>query len=239
MTIEAADLIQHPFGRVWPYRPPQPLPDTDVRTIGLRRFREFLSVLRFMRVGNTPTQPIEYRLPLTSIHIEQPDAVVELPFPGVGILPGRGVSEPIGLGPPKPLEETLDVYGAGTILVQQGEYTETFTVEAWGSHRAERRSLLAGISAALRLSEDSYSTRITMPAYFDRVVEFWLDGQQHIDDPDVVKGRRRGHLFVGMRLAEVQLVNATTMQPLVALASCDVDADISVGVGVAAVVLTP
>jgi hypothetical protein len=233
---EAFDLVTSPYGRVWPVRAEKPLPATDTRTIVLRRFRQFLSLLRFRRPGNAPGQTIEFRVPAENIHIEQPDNVKELRFPGIAILPGRGTSEPIGLGPPKVLEDTWNVYGADTVLVQQGEYTEDFTVEVWGSQRAERRALIAGISAALRSADDSYSTRIKLPEYYDRVCEFWLSGQQHIDDPDVVRGRRRGHLFVGMRVAEVQLINAVGFKSVgVDLEACNVDVDVSVSVEVAEV----
>lgn len=217
---EAFNLVTSPYGRVWPVRAEKPLPEVDTRSYALRRFREFLSLLRFRRAGAVGAKSIEFRVPIENIHTEQPDDVKDLKFPGIAIVPGKGTSEPIGLGPPKILEETWNVYGEGSVLVQSGEYSEDFIVEVWGSQRAERRALLAGISAALRSADDSYSVRMKLPEYFDRVVSFWLNGQMHIDDPDVVRGRRRGHLFVGMCLAEVQLINAVKLRPTTVLTDC-------------------
>jgi len=121
------------------------------------------------------------------------------------------------------LEESWNVYAPGTVLVLLGEYSEQITVEVWGSHRAERRALLTGIARGLRASSDTYPIRIRLPEHYDRTAEFWLEAGQHIDDPDVVRGRRRGHLFVNMRASEVQLVNVVTMRPYVMLAACGVE----------------
>jgi hypothetical protein len=210
---EAFELIISPFGKVYPPKPSPPFPSLDIRTIALRRFAEFLSAIRFQRVGDTPGSKIEFQVPIENIFIEQPDDVKELKFPAISFLPGRGTSEALGLGPPIPLDETWNVYGKNTVLLLQGEYMESFTIEVWGSKKAERRALIAGISSALRLSELTYPIRLELPNYYGRVAEFILEGNEHIDDSDIVRGRRRGHIFVTMRLPEVQLIN--TAQALV------------------------
>lgn len=213
----AADMIQSPLGVVYPPRPAQPLPDFDARTHGLRRLREFLSVLDLRRTGIKGGQPITYRIPIANIHTEQPDNVEDLAFPGVGMLPGRGNHLTYGLGGPKLLDSTLDVYGVGTALACLSDYVEQFTLELWASQRAERRSMVAGITTALRSSERSYSIRLTLPGYFGQVVAFSLDDQQYVDDPDVIRGRRRAHLFVTMTIPEVVLVNVERLRPLAAV----------------------
>ena len=235
LATESFQLCVSPYGRVWPVRAEKPLPDTDTRTIGLRRLAQFLSLLRFQRRGTVPGYPIEFRIAPENIHIEQPDSEKELKFPAIGILPGRGTSEPLGIGPAKVMEKTWNQYGNGTVLVMQGEYIEDITIEVWGTHRAERRALVAGISAALRSSDDSYSTRIRLPEYYDQVVSFSLDGQQHIDDVDVVRGRRRGFLFVRMRLPEVQLINVNPLNPFVLVQDVGEDVDVTASVEVATV----
>ena len=200
-----------PFGRVWPPRAEEPTPAVDARTHALRRFRQFLSLLRFNRTDQG-SHVIPFQVPIANILIEQPDDPKVLKFPSIAILPGVGQNEPVGLGPPKVIEETADVFGLGTALVLESEYSETLTVEVWASTRAERRALVAGISVALRAVEDSYSTRIKLPEYFDQVAEFWLDETRYIDDPDVVRGRRRAHLMVGLRVPEVYLINVERFQ---------------------------
>ena len=215
---DAFDLIVSPYGKIWPKKEYQPLPSLDIRTIALRKFAEFLSLLKFQRAGDSPGNTIEFQIPIEQIYIEQPDNLDELKFPSIGFLPGRGVSEPMGLGPPEPLDDTLHVFGRDTILLQPGEYNEEFTIEVWGTKKAERRALIAGISSALRYSQVSYPIRIEIPEYYNRVVEFTLEGNEHIDDGDIVRGRRRGHLFVTMRLPEVQLINiAQILKPIITI----------------------
>jgi hypothetical protein len=150
---------------------------------------------------------IPFQVPIANILIEQPDDPKVLKFPSIAFLPGVGSNEPIGLGPPKIMEETVDKFGDGTALVLASEFSEVFIVEVWASTRAERRALVAGISVALRSVEESYSTRIMLPDYYDQIAEFWLVETRYIDDPDVVRGRRRAHLMVGMRVPEVHLTN--------------------------------
>jgi hypothetical protein len=210
--VTASDMIADPLGVVYPPRSAQPLPDFDARTHALRRLREFISVLDLRRTG-MKGQTKQYRIPIRDIHYEQPDSVKDLAFPGVGMLPGRGRSTPYGLGAPRIDEGSIDVYGVGTALVCLSEYVEQFTIELWASQRAERRSLVAGITTALRSSETSYSIRLTLPNYFNRVATFALDDQQYVDDPDVVRGRRRAHLIVTLSVPEVVLVNVSRLRP--------------------------
>lgn len=215
--VKASELIDSPIGQVYPPRPEQPLPDFDARTHALRRLREFLSVLDLHRTNTKGAPPIKYRIPIANIHLEQPDSVVDLKFPGVAFLPGRATHEAYGLGAPDICEGTLDVYGVGTALAVLSDHVEQFTVELWASGRAERRSMVAGISTAMRSSATSYSIRLTLPSYFNQVASFALDSTQYIDDPDVVRGRRRAHLLVTMSVPEVALVNVERLHPLLAV----------------------
>jgi len=201
------------FGTVFSPQPSAPLPDFAARDYALERLRTFLSLVTFSRTGGVNEAPIAYQLPKASIFIEQPDDPQNLHFPAIGILPGRGVHDTLGLGPADLLDETLDVYGPGTALLHQGEYTEPLTFELWGNHPAERRSLLAGLQALFRLSERSQALTLTLPDYYDRVVTFRLDESQNVDDPDIVRGRRRAQVAVEMCLPEVLLVNALTLRP--------------------------
>lgn len=211
------DLIADPLGVVYPHRASQPLPDLDARTHALRRLREFLSVLDLRRTNFKGGEAIKYRIPIANIHIEQPDSVEDLKFPGVGMLPGKGSHLSYGLGGPKIIDDTIDLYAPGTALACLSDYSEQFILELWASQRAERRSLMAGIGAALRASETSYAIKLTLPDYFGQVASFSLDNSQPIDDPDVVRGRRRAHLTLTLTIPEVRLVNVERLRPLLAV----------------------
>lgn len=209
----AFTLLGHWFGEVYPERRINPLPPSTARDFALRRFREFFSLLTFSRKGTTDETPISFKLPIERIFVEQPDNIPDLREPALGMIPSRGIHNTYGLGPPEFLEDTFDTYGLGTALLLQGEYTERFQVETWGGHPAERQALLAGVQGALRLSQRSQALTLTLPDYFDRVATFRLDESQNIDDPDVVRGRRRGLLEVELTVPEVLLVDAVTLRP--------------------------
>lgn len=207
-----------PFGKVYPPEPPPAgLPDKDAREHALERFADFISLLVFQRTGSIGGKPISFRVPRESVHIFQPDDVKDLTFPCIGILPGRGVHESYGLGPPVMLDDTVDLFGKGTVLVRQSDYTETIVVEVIGAKHAERRAIVAGLKEALRAVDDSYATRMILPDYFDQVAEFSLNDSQYIDDDHAVRNRRRAHLFVDLVVPEVFLVRYREFRPEVAV----------------------
>lgn len=196
-----------------PGRPAVPSPAVDARTHAMRAFQRFLSTLRFFRAGNVGGDPTCFQVPEADIFIEMPDNVEDLRFPSLAFLPSRANYDSYGLGPAQMMEDTLDVYGPGTTLVQQAEYSETFAVEVWASKKAERRALLAGIETALMSFDDSWALRMRLPDYYDRTAVFALSQREVFDDPDVVRNRRRGHLYVELRVDVVRLVNANELRP--------------------------
>jgi hypothetical protein len=126
------------------------------------------------------------------------------------------------------IEETRDRWCPGTALADLGEYVEPLLIEAWGNHPAERRSILAGIEAVIRLGQRSSALRLSLPDYWDRVATFQLNESQYVDDPDIVRGRRRGQVMVELRVQEVILVDVKTLQPMTDFAvveDLEVDAD--------------
>lgn len=209
------------FGRANPRNKPRPLPAYDPRTHALQRFREFLAALEWLRPGNIGEPDVPYRIPLDDIYTDQPDDPASLNFPSLAFLPARGLHDQYNLGPSDLLEETHDRFGRGTVLLRQGEYIETFMIEAWGSHVVERRSILAGVEAILRLNQRSNALQLSLPDYYCQVASFSLIDSQYIDDPDVVRGRRRGQIAVELRVPEVLLVDAITMRPSICVEVVD------------------
>jgi hypothetical protein len=214
-----ADLLAfgRPLGTVWPARPPRPLPDKDAREHSLEVLREFISRLVFRRTMEENVEPQGFQVPLDRIHIYQPDDPKEAGFPSIGFLPGRGFHESYGLGPPLPVENTVDVFGPGTVLVRQSDYVELFTIEILSAKHAVRRAIVAGLKTALRANDSSLSTDLKLANYFDQTARFWLDESTYMQEAAAVRNRRRAHLFVELRVAEVFLVDYVNMKLIVDL----------------------
>lgn len=204
-------LANNQLGVVQPPRAAPPLPDKDAREYALERLRDYICALEFRRT-NAPGQPaIGFQLPEASVQIQQPDDLVDLPLPGVGIVPGFGVHDTLGLGPPQVLEETRDQFAPGTALVLLGEYTERIAIEVWGSKVAERRGMMAGLKSALRASDTSSAVYLTLPDYYDMTAAFELLESQYVEGDEPARNRRRSHVFVLLRVCEVRLVNVVPL----------------------------
>jgi hypothetical protein len=213
ISAAAAQLLAGTtIGNVYPAATPVPLEDIDARTASVRRLRQFFAALDFSRIGAKGAAPIGFRIPESAIFEEQPDDEAKIVFPSLGMLPSPGVHDAPFLGPAQPDESTIDVFAPRTVLYWLGEYTETITIEVWGSHKGDRRALMAGLKQALRSQEDTIGLRLTLPEYYDRICQFNLPASQYIDDPDVVRGRRRGQLSLELRCPEVVLVDYVTMR---------------------------
>jgi hypothetical protein len=160
MTDAAALLWNSQVGVVFPAMAPAALPDKDARDYALEALRNYFCALIFRRTNAEGLDPIPFQLPLDSVQIQQPDDVKDLPLPGIGIIPGLGMHEQFGLGPPTVLEGSEGVAGPGSALLHLSDYIETVVVEVWGSKKAERRALVAGLQAALRQSDSSQASRL-------------------------------------------------------------------------------
>lgn len=222
-NAELAELLAFgvPFGTVWPARPPRPLLDKDAREHSLERLREFISLLVFRRTMAKNEAPKGFQIPKERIHVYQPDDPYDIELPAIAFVPGRGFHEEWGLGPPRPIEDTADVFAPGTVLVQQSDYVEIFTIEVLSAKHATRRAIVAGLKQALRATDTSLSTDLSLPSYFDQIARFWLDESTYIDEPESVKNRRRAQMFVELRVAEVFLVDYVTMTSIVDLGGSD------------------
>jgi len=181
----------------------------EARMHALRRLREYLCLVDFYRAGvSTP-----YRIPKQDVHLEQPDAVDNLRFPCVSFIAGRGeqISQ---LGGSIIDEGTFGKYGQGTVVVQDYEHQELLTLEVMASSRAERTGLATGIDAALQPIAGVSSLRLSLPEYYDSTAVFSAMSGQTIDDPDVVKGRRRSHRYLMLRVPVLRLVGATYLRQM-------------------------
>lgn len=208
-------------GTPWGTAPARPLPDRDARYYALDALRTYVSLLVFSRTGPKGGSPITFQVPRERFHIEQPDDVVDQKFPSMAIVAGRGRHEYTYLGGADVHDELRDVYMPGTTVLQQAEYVEAMTLEVWGSKIPERRSLMAGLKIALAPLEEGQGLRLKLPKYYDRVAEFVLLESQYVDEPDAIRNRRRGQLYLSLRVPEVALVDAITLRPMLTLTVLD------------------
>ena len=184
----------------------------DGRTVALLRLRLFVSLLRFFREGDRGGPPVEFRVPLANVHEEWPDDEVTFKQAAVAFLPGEGLDEGLALGQPVACEETVGKYGPGTVLEESGVYREDIGVEAWGRGKAERRGLIAGLKAAF---PGGQAVRLKLPDYFDQIATFTRTSSRYFEEPDAVKGRRRGSLTLALTVPDVRLVRYPTLRTFV------------------------
>lgn len=204
-------LYNNTLNNVYPPQATPPLPDKEARDYALEALKAYICSLIFQRTNAPGLPPIPFQLPPDSVQIEQPDDIEDLAMPGIGIIPGRAVSETYGLGPPVILDKTEGIAGPGTALQRQGDHVESIIIEAWATKKAERRALAAGIKAALRASDGSSSIYLHLPNYWGMTAGFELDETLRIDGDEVSRNRRRAHVFVTMRICEVALTNVRTL----------------------------
>lgn len=197
---------------VWPERPQPNLPSYDARGAALKQFRAFLHELVFERAAGPGNPSVKFQVPLSSIHISQPDDGKPAAMPGFGIVPSQGVSESFGLGPADVDDESFERFAPGTALLVESDYTEDFVLECWGSKQAERRALVAGVKTAMRRNQDSYALRLRLPNYFDQVASFELLDTLYVDGDEVARNRRRALVTIRLNVAEVSLINMVRMR---------------------------
>lgn len=220
-----------PWGTVGsPPKPNPPPPSADGRTACLRVLKRFIAELTFFREGDvdrTTKQrgaPIAFQLPLDNIHIEWPDDETSLAtaIPSIVFLSGGTASyDTIGFTGYVD-EATKDIYGKGTVVSWMSEYVESLAVDIWCATKQQRRSILAGLEAALSPTEQMYGLRFRVPDYFNQLVSFSADSREIFDEADNANNRRRARITLDFRFTQVALVN---YGPLTVVAEVAVDAD--------------
>jgi hypothetical protein len=201
------------FGDVWPLRGPEPLPPKDARQHALDALKAFLGELEFQH----PDTNKSFTVGAKNVFTHQPPNPDLLPFPSLAVMPARGHHDQFSLGPADEVDGTQDKFARGTCLITFGEYVESFTIESWSGHDAQRTAMIAGITTAVRMGEWSNALFLALPDYYGVVARFTLVDSEHIDDPDVVRGRVRGHVYMLLEVPEVQLVDAETFKPHIAV----------------------
>lgn len=223
-------LFGDPFGRVYPPKENPRVLSVDGRTVALRILKRYLRELTFYLPGGRDPNTgkacadVPFRFREDDIHVEWPDNEEDLRFPSIVFL-STGAAKYDAIGLTTYVEEkTRDVYAPGTVLQWMSEFTENFVIEIWATKRAERRSVLAGIEAAVTPTEQMYGLRFRMPDYFNELVCFTAMGREIFDEPDAVRGRRRARINMEMRFNQVRLVNYAELA-VITQVQTDIDMD--------------
>ena len=207
------EVVGDPFGTVFPPLPPPAGTGFDAREHALRALQRFISCLAFERRMPAGETSKRFQVPLDQIHIYQPDDIKDVGFPfAMGIRPSRGEHTNVDLGPPDVIEETKDVFGEGTILIERSTYNEQIALEVLGSKQAHRVAMVNGLEEALTMWENGILI-LRLSEYYDQLATFSLVASEYIDDDPVFKNRRRADLYVDMEVPEVSLVRYKPFRP--------------------------
>lgn len=202
------------------------LPDIDARSQGLRVLSRWFSSLVFRRTMAVAQEPQAFSITPDRVFYELPDAVEQLQFPAIGVLPGRGQYITRGMGGAEPDGQTV----SGYTLAVPYDYQEMLTVEVMGSTSVERRSMIAGIEAAMGTFEGTTDLRLVMPEYYGLAATYSLMERENLEEPESPRGRRRAHLYIQMLVpvvTQAHLVDLTTTFDV--NVSGSVGADVGVG----------
>lgn len=213
-------LFGTPFGEVWPPRPPVPAAtqQVDGRTVALEILKEYVCALTFYCPTEPGCPPRPFKILPDNFHIEGPEGGTLLKFPSCVVLGSRADYDAIGLcGYVE--EETVDQYASGTVVQWQAEYQETINLELWASEEPALRSMLAGVETAISPTEQMSGLRFRMPRYFNELVCFELNRRENYNDSDAARNRRRAQVEILMRFNTVALVNVSTLQPIITVAT--------------------
>lgn len=225
-SIPARDLlVGDPFGEVYPPRPLPDPPPQDARTLALESLRTYLSEIFFLRRNAEGLPPFRYRIPASQIFIDATNWNDECPLPAIVVLPRTATYESLGLGTPL-IESTHNVYGTGTALQDQSEYTEPMVLEIWAAQPPERQGILAVLERLMMPTEAMAGLRLRVPGYYDQTATFEWMTRVNVDDEMTHRNRMRAQIVVQLRIHLVSLVNVElmTVQPSVE-AGEDVDPD--------------
>lgn len=162
----------------------------DPRAAAVASLAAYLRCAKFQKWG---AEAADTEFQLKHVMEEWADPAQLLEYPTAAIVDSTpGVMQAHNLVP-TPQEDTLDVYGAGTVLWKIAEYSELLQVDFYCQSAPEREAIYGALPGLFAPGEDS--ARVVLsghPAYFCAPVRCSFEGAQRMDAPDVVyEGERR------------------------------------------------
>jgi hypothetical protein len=121
------------------------------------------------------------------------------------------------------LEETLHVFGAGTVLRKLAEVTCELVITFWDFTKEERRGMAAAMERGL-LSEpgdDRQGRRVAVEEYFDRAARFDLKGIKYADSADAALAKQ--WVMQARIAADIDRVVLVVAPPLMQVPTIPVD----------------
>lgn len=198
---------------VWPPQSPPLSGHFAARDRALTRLLDYLAQVTWRHTGSSKNgEPIEFQIRRCYMFLEQPEAEIELGFPAIAVMQGKNAPFAPTLGTPTILEDTHNVYGKDTVLVQVGELYEDVILDCWFDTRAQRRAVHAGMEGGV-LHTNQGPLYLTLPDYFDRVVSFEYQSAQRFDGDAAVRNRRELQITLSMRMESVFLVLTRELDP--------------------------
>lgn len=176
---------------------PRNLPPTarvatlDARGAAAEGLGCYLRSLTFRRWGGEGAPDTEFRI--ETVHDEWPEPSAELVYPSASILDRADPVYAAHSLVPTPLEETIDRFGAGTVLWKTGEAVCEFQVDVWASDIGTREAIAARLPAAFAPGEDGARVIVKgSERYYNRPVRLaLLTLPRRMDQPDSVYVRER------------------------------------------------
>jgi hypothetical protein len=207
------------WNQVWPQQQPPNLPHKSARDYALERLFDYLAGVTWRHTGATEDETVAFQIKRCNMFVEQPEGNIKLSFPAIGVLPGEMALLQPSLGFPVLIEEEsseCDSVEANTALARIGEWYEEVMLDMWFETRSQRRAVLAGMEGPV-FHPNNGVLYLTLPDYFNRIVEFRFISCRRFDGDIAVRNRREAQVKLGMRVEALHKVLVRDFEPHVGL----------------------
>lgn len=156
------------------------------------------------------------RFNLTSVHEEWPEGTQQLEYPSAALSEIQDPEQQAHNFVPTALEETIDVFGAGTVLWKLAEASIVFQVDFFCQSKPDREAIAAALPGLFSPGDEKGGVILTgHPVYYCVPVRCTLEsGPRRIDTSDAVfESERRLTARVRCDVDQVELRCATVLVP--------------------------
>lgn len=171
---------------------------------------EYLAVAEFFVVGSYPPR----RFVLADVSSDWPSPQGPLRYPSATVREMRPTRLDAARWGPTALEETLDAFGAGTVLYKLAEAVAALTLDFWTSHDVERDAISAALPGLFSPGDAGAVLLAGPAAYWCRTVRAELIEVTDRDSSGLVyANERRLVARVEASVDVVELRRATVLSP--------------------------
>jgi hypothetical protein len=192
----------------------------DGRTCALQALGRYLTEVPYRRRGNKvdpSAQPglppaASGLLPPGNFYVDDPDPETDMVYPSITCAGGPVEKTPHGFTP-NPDATTVDVYGAGTVVVPMWTHSEEVTLHVYASQLGLLRGLMSMVEQMLVPADGVGGTLLVMPDYYGETARFTLTGSEWERDDGAIRNRRSAVHKVRLDFNVVRLVAYALMTP--------------------------